>query len=395
MTSSPQFPQAHAHPAQVHDGNEHPMIDLPFSVLIDGRHHKGEALSLVEARISGLVDPALDGAERVVRLGFDFPGFQVVLTPTARITLQDDASAALVFTDPTGEHQAQLRQILNDYISGDLTSAGALIRSGALTQPRGPKAPPPARGFGDRLGSALAGLAVAVFSLALIGLILTLMQERIFTTSIDTPGRVLPSGQAMRATADGQIAFLNPEAAQGEVLYSIDTSDGETLSFAKPCDCAARPLNIAEGSTVLAGEPLIALRRAEGGMVVEADIPSALLFDIQRSGAVEVELANGLSFEARPEGAPRIAPGTMAEDHVHATFTPETDLPESAMGQVAALSVSHDALAPLAPLQDLGARALSGAAALWTGASDGAEALLAGTADTPSAAADEPQGDIQ
>ena len=62
-----------------------PMIDMPFHAEIDGRHYLGRGISLVRAGISGLVDPQLEGAERIVRVVFRVNGFTVALTIEVRL----------------------------------------------------------------------------------------------------------------------------------------------------------------------------------------------------------------------------------------------------------------------------------------------------------------------
>jgi hypothetical protein len=72
--------------------------------------------------------------------------------------------------------------------------------------------------------------------------------------------------------ADGQITYLDTAAPQGEVAFAIATTSGETLSIAMPCDCEALPAGIVEGSTVLAGEPVLTL--VEGEQPLRSKLPS-------------------------------------------------------------------------------------------------------------------------
>ena len=337
-------------PAPHHDGNEYPLLDMPFTATIAGRRHSGEALSLVEARVSGLIDRSLDGAEQLVRLTFDFPGFELTLTPSARISVEDNSHVALYFTDPAGAHHAQLRKVLNDYISGDLTSADGIIRSGSLAQGPKSKTPPPPRSAMQRMRAGLAGVSVIALTVGLVALAAVLVQNRLFTSEIAQPGRIVPQGETLRATADGQISYLDMAAGEGEVLYAVDTTGGETLSVAMPCDCAATPVSVREGSTVLAGEPIVALSEAGSTPVIEAQLPQGLLFDIQSSGIVDVRLPGGQSFEARLADTFRVPGAGEAGDSVRAVLIPEIELTEQALGQVASLSVSRDAAAPLRPV---------------------------------------------
>ena len=105
------------------------------------------------------------------------------------------------------------------------------------------------------------------------------------------------------------------------VIDGIDNVGGETLSVAMPCDCVATPVSVAEGSTVLAGEPLVALADAEAPMVIEASLPQELLFEIQRAGTVDrpacrfqrIERALGL-LAARQATQFKRAEGDQEED---------------------------------------------------------------------------------
>lgn len=326
-------------PAPLSAGNEHPLIGIPFNAWIDGRCYTGNGLSLTRAQLSGLVDPKIDGADRIVRLIFGFPGFEVILSPVAQVLVVDDTACELVFFEPTGSHSGQLRQILNDFISGDLTSSGGLIRSGSLGQIQGKGAPAPQRGFGRGLQRVVSTLAVVALTTVLIVMSANLMQTRLFTTDIAAPGRVVPVGQTLRATTDGQITFIDLEARAGDVLFALDTVDGETLSVAMPCDCYAAPISVAVGSTVLAGEPLFAVSAEDAQLVIEARLPQELLFEVQQTGGVDVELPGGETFRATL-GAGFRAPGAVASDGlVPTTLVPSLDLLPDMDGQVAALSV--------------------------------------------------------
>ncbi|MHA6345149.1 hypothetical protein [Roseivivax sp. CAU 1761] len=369
-------------PAPLHGGNEYPMLDIPFSVTVEGRRYAGEGLSMVGAEVGGLIDPALHDGEGIARLIFDFPGYQLVLTPSVRVHVLSDNRMHLAFTEPTGEHAPQLRQVLGDYISGDLTASGSVIRAGAFAETRGAKSPAPKPTFGQRFRSGVGSLLVLGATAALIAIAVGMAQSQLFTTAIAAPGRVIPQGQTMRATADGQITFLDLEAPQGEVLYAIDTVDGETLSVAMPCDCTGRPVGVEEGSTVLAGEPVVAVADPDAPLMVEARLPQELLFQVQRAGRVDVELSGGASFSARLDESFR-PPGALEVDApVRALLEPATALPDDAVGQVAALTVPRDPLAPFGPVIAAGETIGDTAEAQWT---RNIRPLLAGDTQTDGA----------
>ncbi len=80
---------------------DQPVLPVPFTAEIDGRQCRGEGVSLVRAEVAGLLDPALEGQDRLVRLSFAFQGFTVALAVRSRIGRVDGGRADLVFTDPT------------------------------------------------------------------------------------------------------------------------------------------------------------------------------------------------------------------------------------------------------------------------------------------------------
>ncbi|ROU03618.1 hypothetical protein [Histidinibacterium lentulum] len=339
-------------PSPLHGGNEHPLVDIPFTVTLDGRPYHGRGLSLVEAHVRGLPDPALDGQTRLVRLSFDFNGFSVSLQPKVRVIRGED-QLILRFTEPTGDHLPQLRYLLNEYISGDLVSLGQIIRSGSLGGPSGGKAGQPKPGFFGVLRRIAGTLAVLALTLALVGLAAMLLERRLLVTELEAPGLVTTSGETLRAVADGQISYLDPEAAEGEVVLALASTRGETLSVAMPCDCTAVPLGVSEGSTVLAGEPVLKLAGAGDAVVVEARVSAADLFAMQESGGAEIRLPDGSAVFGALAGDPVRAAAAAADGPTTVTLTPEPALAGARVGEVAALRVHREAGRLAAPLAEV------------------------------------------
>lgn len=286
-------------PAFIGGGNEHPLIDIPFSVYVDGRQYAGQGISLLEAHVVGLADPALEDQERLVRIAFDFGGFSVSLHPKVRILREDPQRLVLRFTEPTGDHLPQLRHILNDYISGDLTSLGTVLRANPLGAPKaaGTRVTQASASFVVR--RVLGMVTVLVLALGLLAIAAMLMGQRLLVTRLSAPGQVAIAGETLRAVADGQITYLDLAAPEGEVAFAIATTSGETLSFAMPCNCEALPVGIEEGSTVLAGEPVLTLVKGNASTVVEASIPVSVLFPMQQAGGAEMRLADGRTVFGR------------------------------------------------------------------------------------------------
>jgi mannuronan synthase len=346
-------------PPGFHGGNEHPLIDIPFSVYVDGRQYSGEGISLVEAQVKGLADPALENQERLVRIAFDFGGFGVSLHPKVLILRDSPQRLVLRFTEPTGDHLPQLRHILNDYISGDLTALGTVIR--AVPHPIRLSSGAQADGLGwpGTLRRVVGTLVVLALTLLLLGVAGLLLGQRLLVTRLEAPAQVTLAGETLRAVADGQVSFLDPAALQGEPAFSIATTSGETLSIAMPCDCEGVPAGVAEGSTVLAGEPILTLVQGERSTVVEASVPADRLFDLQRLGGAEIRLADGTRAFGRLAASPPALPG---EDVVPVQLVPEPPIPAEMAGQAVELRLRSEPSSLLDRLRD-GWDALS---SLWT-----------------------------
>ncbi len=352
--------EAGAIPAFLGGGNEHPLIDIPFSVYVDGRQYAGQGISLLEAHVVGLADPALENQERLVRIAFDFGGFSVSLHPTVRILRDGPQRLVLRFTQPTGDHLPQLRHILNDYISGDLTSLGTIIRANPVGQPKAGGTRSARAGVWSIVRRLLGTAVVLGLALLLLALAAMLIGQRLLVTRLASPGQLVIAGETLRAVADGQITYLDLEAPEGEVAFSIASISGETLSYAMPCDCEALSAGVAEGSTVLAGEPILTLVEGIPSTVVDASIPVAALFDLQQAGGAEMQLADGRAvFGELTEHSPV----TTAEDElVQVRLAPVQPIEVELAGQAVELRIRREPESLVTRLQE----AWTSASSLWT-----------------------------
>lgn len=209
-------------PLNLPGGNDHPVVDLPFTAVIDGRQFRGRGLSLVAAYVAGLMDPAILNQVRIARLMFQFDGFAVTLDADVEIRENpaESSEIELIFIRPTGPHLPQLRHILNSFISGDLVGLGRAIGVAGTASPKGPMAAgiPESRLSVRRVAGAI---GVSLLSLALIGVAGTLVYQRMFVTLVPSLGTVISTGEVLRATSTGQILFLDLTASKDEVVVAI------------------------------------------------------------------------------------------------------------------------------------------------------------------------------
>ena len=316
---------------------EHPLLDIPFVVGIDGRQFKGERLSLVAAEITGLMDPALDGATRLMRFMFPFKGFSVTLEVQGRVQSLDrgNGHATVNFVDPAGVHLPQLRHLINSYIAGDLVALGDVIGVAPSLPSPVHRAAVSAKGL--TFGRILGGAGLTLAALALIAAVGSLAYNRIFTQALAAPGLVVQDGMTLTATAAGQVDYVNTAAAKGEVAYTIRASSGEMLSIAMPCDCTATALAAAVGATVGAGEPMLSVHAADAPAVLTATVAAEDVLTLAFADHVSAVLADGSKITASIDTASlRAQPGAAG---LPIRLIPKTALAAAQIGQLAQLTI--------------------------------------------------------
>jgi mannuronan synthase len=348
--TAPKAPQLAAAEMPLAGPADHPMIDMPFHVEIDGRQYKGRGVSLVAARISGLMDPQSAGAERIAWVVFRFQGFTVALTVEVRMQDVDAAkgTASLVFLEPLGDHLPQLRHLMNAYIAGDLVTLGNAL---SVSPPAGPKPKPaPAGGAAKRLAGTALMVALTVLLLTLVA---GKVYQRAFTLTLTTPAVTGYEGRTLAATATGQIDFLNPAAKLGEVAFAIRANTGQTLSVAMPCDCRVEALGVEAGSTVFAGDPILRLSAPDAALVLTGTIAPEQVLDLAGATGVDLRFADGSHAAASlaPGGFTATAPGEL----VPFRLIPEMALPGARIGQLAEVTLQRPVPLVLQPLAGVAA----------------------------------------
>lgn len=323
-------------------GNDHPVVDLPFIAVIDGRQFQGRGLSLVAAYVTGLMDPAVANTTRIVRLMFQFDGFSVSLVVDAEV--RDGAAgsgeAELVFAHPTGPHLPQLRHILNAFIAGDLVGLGQAIGVAGTAAPKGPRAEGlPESGLS--FSRVVRGTGLGLLTVALIGIAGTLAYRQIFVTLLPTPGTVVSTGEVLRATTTGQIVFLDPAATKGAVVVAIQAASGDVQSLVMPCDCTVLAQGMREGTTVLIGEPVVQLASEADERLVAAAVPPSMLFDFAAADRIELRFPGGATATATAEPA-RAGVSTPGDEALAILLRPEPPLAASQIGQPVEIRILRD-----------------------------------------------------
>lgn len=237
--------------------NEHPMLTMPFTVKIGDERIEGTRISVAEVEAAGLKGRVVAGNKYLATISFPFEDFAITLT--AQLTATDRGegdNCIMLFSEPTGAHLAQLRYIMNSYIAGDLVTLNGLMSYSGATQPKAPKAVARKRKR-DRVRS----IVVALASLAIALVAATVVLSRYTSDYEMHPVFIDRAGLPMQATVAGQVTYLNPKAAVGEVAYSIASNTGDVLSFQMP----------------RAGEVVLASEIFEGATVLPTDLILTIL----------------------------------------------------------------------------------------------------------------------
>jgi mannuronan synthase len=291
--------------------DEHPSTNIPFIATIDGRQFNGTSISLVSATIAGLANADLHGAERVAILRFGFAAYAITIPVNVHISRTDTTTGSLQldFIDPAGEHLPALRYLLNSYVAGDVVSLGEFIavrdKSTALSTAK----PIAVRTTAQRVSFYGKSLAVAGATLALVAFAGSLAYDRLFSSEVAQLGAVAQGNEPMRAIVSGQLAYLNPAAAKGEVVYAIQSTSGDTLNVVMPCDCQAFTTDFLEGSTILTGETVVNLLRPGTSTSVVVAVSASQAKDLIEGDVARLQFSDGASQTAiLVQGATSLSP---------------------------------------------------------------------------------------
>ncbi|SNT42830.1 hypothetical protein, partial [Tropicimonas sediminicola] len=280
---------------QLRSSTEHPVMPIRFELLVQDRRLQGNGLSLTGGTCQGLLDPSLDGSRQLAVLQFSFDGFSISLPAEIALRVHDgpdQGEIAFTFHDPAGSHLPQLRFVLNSYIAGDLVQIADVLQVNTQTRVK-PARPGARRGPGFYAAQSLRYAAVAALSMGLVAIAASTVQSRVLSRLEAYPAVVSMPGTTLRAPAAGQIDYLNPEAAKGDVAFSLLSTTGAMLSIKMPCDCGISGLAVEEGATILAGEPVLTLLTDTAPPKIQATLSPQGLQAVLNGDTIELAFEDG------------------------------------------------------------------------------------------------------
>jgi mannuronan synthase len=325
---------------ELSESNEHPSIEMPFTVYVDKRKLEGRSVSLLDAHVSGLLDPHTQGESRLAAFRFDFDSYSINLFIEVVISEASSETGDIVlsFLEPTGKHLPQLRYILNSHIAGDLIGIGSILR--VAEEKPAKKKDRPQMGLGFKLRRLAGTLTLVALTALLLLVIANSVYSRFYEIRLSRPGEVVADGDTLRAVASGQVSFINPDATEGDIAFAIRSTTGEVLSIGMPCDCEIVLDKARVGSTVLAGDPIMQVTLPDAPLVVSVPVPNEVLFDLYNAQTIEIEFGSGRVVQASPVTAGGASSGFTGDtDEALVALQPLEPLDAADLGKPVAIRV--------------------------------------------------------
>jgi hypothetical protein len=270
--------------------DEHPAVSLPFGLKVCGQQFVGSRISMTAIHVMARDEVFLvKGSRHAARIQFDFQNFSVSIYPEVIVVGEQGDEMVLKFADPTGEHVGHLRFVLNSFIAGDFVTLGAVMSYSGPTKPKQEKKAAE-QNWKERYKSIFVATASALLAIWAASALYVR-----YTTGIEMhPVLIERAGQPMQATTAGQIAYLNPAAPKGEVLFSINANSGDVLNFRMPCDCeVVLSQGVSEGVTVLPTDVIMTILVNNIDLSVQALMSVEGLARAMKGDRVILDMADG------------------------------------------------------------------------------------------------------
>jgi alginate biosynthesis protein Alg44 len=352
--SSSQGQSIMPHPADL-TANQHPVLDVRYSVIMDGRMYEGAGLSIAGGQVIGLVSQHMVNERRLATLMFPFAGYSVAIPVDIFVETASSTTGAMSFhlNDPAGPHLPQLRHILNAYIAGEIVNMNGIL---SATIPQGQKSGG-AKAKGRRSPAAFArGLGLSVAALLLLGFVGAKAYERAFVTPVGGLSVVTAQGQALRAIGSGQLEYVNEAAAKGDAVFAIRNASGQVVTVNMECDCAVLPGHMLAGATVVEGETVAQIAAKDAPVVVRTLFSPKDIYAIAGGAQVEVSMPGQGTIKAEldPASLSRAILSAAGPADIEVGLIPQTPIGRDSIGKPVAVRINNGPLLHL--IDDLRAK---------------------------------------
>jgi mannuronan synthase len=219
----------------------------------------------------------------------------------------------------------------------------------------GPTSPKAQKAESKKSKFRLRSVAVSVISLSLMLAAASVIYDKITQSYEPRPVFITRDGQEMRATTEGQIAYLNPNAKAGEVVFSINSNAGDVLNFQLPCECRVEVMEgIGVGTTVLPVDVILSFFEANVGLRVQTLMSAEGLAKAMNGEKAYLDINDGRTIRVSVvPGSATTAANVAGELYIPVTLVAEDGaLTVADIGKAAQLRLSRDLFRGPLPLLD-------------------------------------------
>ena len=287
-----------AHQSEIH--RRHLRLKIPIQAEIDGVRYQIDDWSAVGCAVKSATISRQPGERFPITLTFPFEEFGMTMRFDARLVYRDQSHGRFgcAFLGLSQAQTQVFRYLIDAYLSGEVVSAGDLLRLRARDEPAAGPAQP-ADGPADETELWRARLqryaAWIGFGLAGLGLLIVVAWgiENRYLRGLSTSAVVEAPVIQLRAPIGGRLTTTVAAGARvppGTKLGSLAGFDGTLVALESPCDCAVLEQPGIDGQPYPVGAPLFALVRADQPLLIRARLPLPATERLQIGDRVEIRV---------------------------------------------------------------------------------------------------------
>ncbi len=284
----------------------HVRVKLPAKINIGGHIFETGDWSTAGASIAAADKEgmAILSAQKVhnALLMFNFNGFELNVPMTVEVRhAKEDAGEGVIglrYVDMTQEQIVIMQQLVNSYVTGELSSVGELIHVMSRNNFTKPRQIPKKEDMTpkERAMALLRKFAIPAISLILLSYVgLSVFEQNFIVTA--QKAAVTADSQAVITTSGGVASFkdLHPGARvkKGDVLMTILSATGTVSGVDSPCDCIVEQRLGNTGEIVTKGQTVFKLVPVDSPLHVESYVEYKDAIKIDEGQSVTLDLAGG------------------------------------------------------------------------------------------------------
>lgn len=283
-------------PNIVHEADaqrQHVRLQLPVGIIINDVTYSacdwstgGVCVKLEGEEGKKLFQTMKQGQSFKAVLDFGFEGFALTLPVDMEIRYIDDRQQRVGcrFTNMSRRNISMLQYLVSAYVSGEIIQIGDLIdvagRNNFTTARKIPSAADGATPW-QRMRYRLSKASRTLLVIGGFGLVamyfVTSLYERVYVVK-PASAVVASEAYAVEAPSSGKVFLkeglaIDDKIKSGELLYTLNTSSGNSVAVDSPCDCVVKQIYVDNNGMTSKGKPVLRLVPQESTPFVRAYVP--------------------------------------------------------------------------------------------------------------------------